>query len=497
VRSRKPLDHYVLAVSAAGLALLAFGLTRLDITEVWRAPIPFLLFATFVVVGEFVPIKVRYRDEVVELTITTTFAFALMLASGTPVALIIFALASVGADIRQRKPASKVVFNAAQYTLSLGIAGAVYELLSGGQPLSAQLAQALVAALVFFLLNHSFVGVAIGLAQGSGILQGLRQVFAAASLSSGMLLAMAPAAVVVAETSALLVPTLIVPTAAVYLAASAAASANERRAEAEAAARQAREMAAEQARLAKAEQAVVRELEAADRIKSDLLETVSHELRSPLTTILGALTTLAAHDGRLSSEDRADLLEMSSRQGQRLRRLIEQLLLAAQLDRAALAAPVGDLVELVELTRQAVMDAEDRHAGRKIHVSTTGPVPVRADPAALTQILDNLLDNACKYSPEGRPVKVSVLRNRSLAVVAVEDSGPGVPRHDRERIFERFSRVDEREDVRSGVGLGLYIARQLARGQGGEVLVGEVRSDSGGARFELRLPVAGGAAQAS
>jgi len=109
----------------------------------------------------------------------------------------------------------------------------------------------------------------------------------------------------------------------------------------------------------------------------------------------------------------------------------------------------------------------------------------------LLQVLGNLLDNAAKYSPDGSPIRLEASRVGTLAVLAVEDAGPGVPRPERDRIFERFTQLDSGATRRAGgVGLGLYIARQLAQAQGGELLVGEPVRPGAGARFELRLPLA-------
>jgi signal transduction histidine kinase len=108
---------------------------------------------------------------------------------------------------------------------------------------------------------------------------------------------------------------------------------------------------------------------------------------------------------------------------------------------------------------------------------------------AVSQVLANLIDNACKYSPQGQPVHLSGTRSNGNAVLAVEDSGPGVAPDDRERIFERFTQLDGSSDDRGGgVGLGLYIARELARSQGGDLLITEP-TGTDGARFELRLPL--------
>ena len=117
-------------------------------------------------------------------------------------------------------------------------------------------------------------------------------------------------------------------------------------------------------------------------------------------------------------------------------------------------------------------------------------LPVRAAPEAVLQVLGNLLDNAAKYSPDHGPVRLEATRYGPMAVLAVEDSGPGVPAADRERIFERFTQLDSGATRRAGgVGLGLYIARRLARDQGGELLLTDPTPPGHGARFELRLPL--------
>jgi signal transduction histidine kinase len=105
-------------------------------------------------------------------------------------------------------------------------------------------------------------------------------------------------------------------------------------------------------------------------------------------------------------------------------------------------------------------------------------------PDAVLQILGNLVDNACKYGPEDRPVWLLGERDGAEAVLAVEDHGGGVPAAERERVFERFTRLEPGR----GLGLGLYIGRQLARSQGGDLLVTDARV-ADGARFELRLPL--------
>ena len=116
---------------------------------------------------------------------------------------------------------------------------------------------------------------------------------------------------------------------------------------------------------------------------------------------------------------------------------------------------------------------------------------MRAVAEAILQVLGNLLDNAAKHAPDKTPIRLEATRVGALAVLAVEDTGPGVPEADRERIFERFTQLDSGATRQAGgVGLGLYIARQLANAQGGELLLVDPAQPGQGARFELRLPMA-------
>jgi signal transduction histidine kinase len=149
------------------------------------------------------------------------------------------------------------------------------------------------------------------------------------------------------------------------------------------------------------------------------------------------------------------------------------------------------VVDATQVAREAGRAAAVCHPDRHLEVAVDGRLPVRAAPEALLQVLGNLLDNAAKYSPDQAPIRLEATRQGPLAVLAVEDAGPGVPPGERDRIFERFTQLDSGATRRAGgVGLGLYVARQLAQAQGGELLVGEPRRPDAGARFELRLPLA-------
>jgi signal transduction histidine kinase len=483
------LRWYVAAVCTAGLVVLVALLPTIDLERVREVPAAIVLFTAFVVVGELVAIPIGPSNRLKDLAVTATFAYGLVPLAGTAVAALAFVLGSVVADAVRGKAAVKTLFNAAQYVLALAAGGAVYTALGGGYEVQTSTLPALAAGgLAFMLVNHALVSTVVSLDLGVPVLQGFRRDDLRLELgTSAMVLALAPVAVVLAERSLLLVPALVVPLGAVFLASRGELLAREQQAEAEADAER-------QRRLAEKEQELVRRLQEADRMKADLIATVSHELRSPLTTVLGVFGILRVRRRRLSPTERDELVVMGIRQGQRLQRMIEQLLLAARFEQSERgAAPLqAARVELdaTELIAQAGAEARARHSGRAIAIESNGALPVRVAQDVVVQVLGNLIDNACKYSPDGEPVRLSGDRAGDQAVLAVQDSGPGIAADDRQRIFERFTQLDRHPQRRGGgIGLGLYIARQLARSQDGDLVVVEPVG-GGGARFELHLPLA-------
>jgi signal transduction histidine kinase len=481
------LRWYVGAVCVAGGVALVALLLGIDLDRAREVAGAIAVFTAFVILGELVSIPVKDGNRLKEVSVAASFAYGLVPLAGTGVAVLVFVLGSIVTDLVRRKGAVKTLFNAAQYVLALAAGGAVYSALGGGyQVTSATLLPMAAGGLAFMLVNHLLVSVVVSLDQGVPVLQGLRRDDLRLELgSSVMVLALAPVAVVVAERSLLLLPALVAPLGAVYL-----ASAGEIRAKAQQAV--AEEAAERQRRLTEQEQEVVRRLQEADRLKADFVATVSHELRSPLTTIVGVFGIMRVRRDRVTAKERDELVMMGIHQSERLHRMIEQLLEAARFEQAdGVASLEAARVELdaSELVRQAGAEARARHAGRRIAVETNGALPVRVARDAVVQVLGNLLDNACKYSPDGEPVRLSGDREGTEAVLVVEDAGPGIPEAERQRIFDRFTQLERgQRRTGGGVGLGLYIARQLARSQDGDLLVAD-GANGRGARFELHLPL--------
>ena len=493
--ARRRVGTYTAVVTAAGFAwLVVAGPAAVRVAT--REPAPVLLLAALVLAAELMPLELGRPGTRDSTTMSQPFAFALVLGWGTPAGVVALGACSALADLAGGKAARKVLFNSAQLAIALGAAGAVYDLAGGrpgpSGPAPVSLPAFAAAALAFFVVNNLLVEAVLVLAGGAPALDRVRQGVGLRAWVSAMLLGLAPVVAVVARTSLGLVPILGLTTAAVYLACRGAIRADRERARAEAAAEQARAAAAEQARLVEGEQALIRQLQESDRLKRDLLATVSHELKTPLTVILGTLGTLSRRGAALDPAERREFVDMAVRQGTRLKELIEQLLLAARFEQTSAEPAERPLVDAAALARDALAAARVAHPGRELVLHAGEPLPIRANPEAVLQVLGNLLDNAAKYAPDLGPVRLEATRYGPLAVLAVEDTGPGVPPGDRERIFERFTQLDSGATRRAGgVGLGLYIARRLARDQGGELLLTDPTPPGHGARFELRLPLTG------
>jgi two-component system OmpR family sensor kinase len=224
----------------------------------------------------------------------------------------------------------------------------------------------------------------------------------------------------------------------------------------------------------------------------ELLAMVAHELRQPLTALRGALLTLQHRTRTLSGAQQQELLGMAHRQGEQLQRLLDQLLAAASTDHVPAHPLRRSPVDVAVLAEEAGQAARLAHPDHPITVEAAGPLLVLVDPLAISRILGNLLDNAAAYSPLGAAIRLSAYRDGGHALLAVQDQGPGIPLADRDRIFQRHVRLHPPSATHSGgLGLGLYIAQQLATAHRGQLQLSDPPG-SRGARFELRLPLAAG-----
>jgi hypothetical protein len=224
-----------------------------------------------------------------------------------------------------------------------------------------------------------------------------------------------------------------------------------------------------------------------DRLKDEFIAIVSHELRTPLTSVYGAAMTLEGH--QLDEERQRALLEIISTEAARLSRLLDDILWVSRLD-SGRARPFITRVAPLPLTAD-VVDATRTHLPNGLSLELlhdAQPPEVAADPDKLRQVLVNLIENAVKYTSEGR-IEVRLDRIDGRVRFSVRDEGPGIPPSQQERIFEKFYRLDPNmtQGV-GGTGLGLYICRELIDAMEGEIWVESVPGE--GSTFSFELPVA-------
>ena len=236
-----------------------------------------------------------------------------------------------------------------------------------------------------------------------------------------------------------------------------------------------------------AERTTVEELRRLSALRADFVSLVSHELRSPMASVIGSARTLEQRWRELSPEQRESFLALISHETSRLAELIGDVLDTSRIESGTFSYSFED-VDLARLVRDSAAAAEHGQDEVTVEAVVREPLPaVRGDRDRLRQVLVNLIDNAVKYSPPGDRVSVQAEQSDSRVVIEVRDRGPGIsPEHQR-LIFEKFGRANVAEHAKPGTGLGLFIARSIAEAHGGAL---EVRSAPGrGATFRLSLPL--------
>jgi len=234
------------------------------------------------------------------------------------------------------------------------------------------------------------------------------------------------------------------------------------------------------------------ELRELDRMKSDFVSLVSHQLRAPLTNINGALE-LVSQDADLLPAVSQRTLRILADEGHRLSHMIETILDVSRLEAGQLtpsAGPVALEPLLARVCASVVANEADRRDW-KLEVTPELP-PVWADETLLEEIVRNLVENAVRYSRPGQPIDVSARGAPGSVTISVADHGPGIPAEKQRDIFRSFFRLDQSESAPGGYGLGLYFADKLVRAQGGEILVeSPIWPDrvAPGTRFLFTLPV--------
>ena len=239
-----------------------------------------------------------------------------------------------------------------------------------------------------------------------------------------------------------------------------------------------------------AERSTADELRRLSALRADFVSLVSHELRSPMAAVIGAARTLQGRWRELTADQRQSFLALIGDETSRLADLVGDVLDTSRIEAGTFSFTFSD-VDLGELLRDVVAAAEFGQDEVRVSAEVNGALPhVRGDRERLRQVVQNLVDNAVKYSPAGAEVRVSASMDDELVRVDVQDHGPGIPLVDQTLIFEKFGRSTAVGGAKPGTGLGLFIARSIAEAHGGSLEVDS--APTCGSVFTLELPATSG-----
>ena len=234
--------------------------------------------------------------------------------------------------------------------------------------------------------------------------------------------------------------------------------------------------------------AETRVLAETERLRAALLTSISHDLRTPLASIIGTVSSLRSYADKYEPAERDELLATLQDEAERLNRFVGNLLDMTRLESGAIDLKL-DLVDIAEIVGAALQRAGNVLAHHRIEVEIAPDLPmVRLDSILFEQVLFNLLDNAAKYAPPGSRIDIRARRDGDVVAMDVTDEGPGIPPGDLERIFDKFYRVQAQDRRRAGTGLGLAICRGFIEAQGGHIGARN-RRDRSGAVLTIHIPV--------
>jgi signal transduction histidine kinase len=221
-----------------------------------------------------------------------------------------------------------------------------------------------------------------------------------------------------------------------------------------------------------------------DQLKDRFLATTSHELRGPLTAIIGGVDTVLRRSDQMTPEQRLKMLQMVSSQGRQLARLVDDLLVTSQLQAGKFNLQLAS-ADLETTVKHALEGAESKRRDHQLELYVD-PIECEMDASRVGQIVRNLVENAYKYTPERSRVSVGAKADGDGIVVTVADHGRGIPEDKRDQLFQAFARIDETSAGREGVGLGLYVVSQLVAAMDGRI---DLVSSPRGTTFTIHLPV--------
>jgi len=449
--------------------------------------VPVLLFALTVAVVDLIPVPGWGG---LQLSLSFPILLGAAIVFPPPVAA---AIAFVGSadprELRRETPPLRALFNRAQMAASTLAGGALFHgIASADAPAGRLVLGVLAAAVAAYTLNALAVAAHHALVHRIGLVQVLRRMHGAAPyefLMSYLGLGLFGAVIARFYLSEGFWSVVVFLGPLVF----ARQMYFRSRALADRLAEQNRVLAEQAARLEELlekEHRTVDELRELNRMKGEFVAVVSHELRTPVTALLGYAKTLRRPEFAEDPALREEFLERMERQSERLLRLVENLLTASRIESRQLPLSLGP-VRFEDLVRE-VVEGLSADPGR-VHVRFPHELPVlTTDRELLSRVLQNLLDNALKYSPEDAPCELEAAAEDGWLVFFVRDHGIGIPAEEIPRIFERFYQVDQ-SSTRTfrGAGLGLSLVRDLVQHLGGGVEVESVEGE--GSCFTVRLPV--------
>jgi len=225
-----------------------------------------------------------------------------------------------------------------------------------------------------------------------------------------------------------------------------------------------------------------------ERLRSALLTSISHDLKTPLASVLGAASTMRDLASNLSDTEKRDLLATVIDESERLNRFIANLLDMTKLESGAIV-PNTALHDVGEIVGSALHRAGKILARHKVSLELAADLPMlELDAVLFEQVLFNLLDNAAKYSPPDTTISISSIREKNAVSLQVADEGEGIPPTELESVFDKFYRAQKGDHVRPGTGLGLAISRGFVEAMGGRITAAN-RADRKGAVITIRLPI--------
>ena len=227
-------------------------------------------------------------------------------------------------------------------------------------------------------------------------------------------------------------------------------------------------------------------LRESEKLHSALLNSISHDLRTPLASITGAVTSLLSEESVYSRETKGILLQTIKEEAQRLNHFVANLLDMVRLESGVLKLN-KEWCDIQDIVGVALRQIKDVLQGHPLRVTMpSGPPFVKADCGLIEHVMINLLENAAKYSPPDSEISISAHYTNEAMLISISDLSPSIPKAEREHVFSKFYRLHYSKDV-SGTGLGLSICKGIVEAHGGKIWVGP--SPEYGNRFIFSLPV--------